>query len=255
LLGVDTQLGAAFETDTRLRAVANVRELAAGDYELQLRYETSSGATDERLLRGESCRAVTDAAVLLLAIALNPSPALAEDPQPTPAREPLFSPNVGLVGELDSAVLARLAFALGVQLGLRIGPVELQARGQYFPARSETQLAATTTFTAYSFDLGMCTPWRFGIVTVGPCARVELGRLSGRVAGRVQEQRPGAARFQALALGGEVRVRVVAPLWLLLSADFTWFLRRPEFLVTDLGEVGRPAKFGMRVYLGPLVAW
>jgi hypothetical protein len=257
---VDVQLGAEFETDSQLRAMARVRELGPADYELQLSYETDNGATDERILRGESCRAVSDAAVLLLAIALNPSAAL-EVPQPEPkAADPeaaaaWWAPQLGAFAALDTALMGRPTFGVGAQLGVRLGPLELSARSQLFLPRSVDREGTTTTLNGFSFDLVACVPWRIERLMLGPCVRAEVGRLAASVAGAVEAQTPGAARFQALALGAEVRVRVAARLWLALAGDANWFTRRPQFLLTDLGEVERPAKFGMRVYLGPQLIW
>lgn len=267
---VDLQLGAEFETDSQLRATAEVRALGPSDFELLLHYESDSGASDQRSLRGESCLAVTDAAVLVLALVLNPSAALEDPAEPVasavrsepaestgspPERRAILAARFGVLGVLDTPLMQRTSLAAGLQLGLRVGPIELHVRGQFFPARSASRAETTTTFSAYSFDLLVCSPWQIGRFALGPCVRAEVGRLAADAQGSLEAQAPGAARFQALGLGAEVRVRVMAPLWLSLGGDFAWILRRPQFVVTDLGEVLRPSKFGARVYVGPLLAW
>ena len=252
LESVDAQLGADFSTDSELRAWVQVRELGPADYELQLRYRAGAGVEDERRLRGESCSAVTDAAVLLLAIALSPSVSI---PVPEEPSQSFWAPRVGLTGAFDTALTRQASFGAGVAVGVRLGSFELYARAQLFFPPSTARAGTTTTWDSFSVDLEGCRPWELGRISLGPCVRAEVGRLSAGVAGPVEEQRPGAARFQALAIGAEVRVRLASPLSLALTADFAWFLRRPQFVVAELGEVGRPAKFGTRVYFGPLLAW
>jgi hypothetical protein len=257
---VDAQLGAAFETDSRLRVVLSIQAVQARDYTLQLRYETSSGDAEQRQLSGESCEEVLDAAALVLAVALNPS-SLGTTVEPrvadvSPATTPRTSrAHVAALAELDTALFQRASVAFGAQLGVRIGPIELRARAQLFLPRSIVLADTTTTFNAFSFDLAACVPYGLGWIGVAGCIRGELGRMAAKPAGTLEDPRPGNARFQAVGAGAELRVRVVEPLWLALGADFAWFLRRPRFVVTDLGEIGRPAALGVRAYFGPHVAW
>lgn len=249
---VDARFGDELDTDTQLHASAHIQQLSAAVYQLDLRYQTRAGAEDARSLRGESCAAVADALTFLLSLALSPraAPAVVEH-----TREPGVSLGFALFGALDSAVMSRLAFGLGIMLGLRVGPLELFARAQLFLPRTASESGAVTTFEAFSGDLGLCRPFRWSSVELAPCARAELGQLSGKVQGAVVDERPGAARFQALALGAALRVRLAAPLWLMVSADLAWFLRRPSFVVDPLGEVSRPHLLGTRVVLGPLLTW
>jgi hypothetical protein len=258
---VDAQLGADFETDTRLRATISVQALSAAEYSLQLRYAGDRGLAEQRSLIGESCSTVIDAAALVLALALDPSPAdtsLAQTSDELAAAvvtpEPPWA-HVAALTELDSALFKRLSVAFGLQLGMRVGPIELRVRAQYFLPRAIALADTTSTFNAFSFDLAACAPWTLGRFVLSPCVRAELGRIAANIAGPIEEPRPGAARFQAVGAGGEVRIRIYGPLWLSLAADFTWFLRRPQFVVTDLGEVNRPRQFGLRSSFGPLLAW
>ena len=259
LQGIDAQLGAEFSTDSTLQASVRVRVLGPADYELQLRYRAGSGAQDERRLRGESCRAISDAAALLLALALNPS--VAPESAPTDGAtaaspsQAVWAPRVGVTLALDSALVQGVGLGAGLLVGLRVGPLELGARGQVFLLPSSASAGTTTRWEAFSAEVNACVPWELARFTLGPCVRAEVGQLSAQTSGPIEEPRPGAGRFQALAVGAELRMRLASPFWLALTADFAWFLRRPGFVVADLGEVGRPAKFGMRVHLGPLLAW
>lgn len=257
---VDAQLGADFETDTRLRAAIRVQALPAAEYSLQLRYAGASGVAEQRSLTGESCSTVVDAAALVLALALAPSPSdtsLAQSSNELAAAVTPKPPwvHVAALTELDSALLRRLSVAFGLQLGMRIGPIDLRVRAQFFLPRDIALAGTTSTFNAFSFDLAACAPWTLGRWVLSPCVRAELGRIAANITGPIEEPRAGAARFQAVGAGGEVRIRVYEPLWLLLAADFTWFLRRPQFVVTDLGEVNRPRQLGLRSYFGPLLTW
>lgn len=257
---VDAQLGADFETDTRLRAAISVQALSAAEYSLQLRYAGDSSVAEQRSLIGESCSTVIDAAALVLALALDPSQADTSLAQTSDELAAAVTPkppwaHVAALAELDSALLRRLSVAFGLQLGMRVGPIELRVRAQFFLPRAIALAETTSTFNAFSFDLAACVPWTLGRFVLSPCVRAELGRIAASIAGPIEEPRPGAARFQAVGAGGEVRIRIYEPLWLSLAADFTWFLRRPQFLVTDLGEVNRPRQLGLRSYFGPLLAW
>jgi len=270
---LDTQLGSAFETDTRLRAEINIEELSASDFVLTLRYRTSTGAQDARQLHGESCAAVAEAAAWVLALVLDPRavPDIEEPSARTPPRHPDagwdVAPSAGVHGVFDTALMPETSGGFGAHLGLRLGPIELRVRGQLLLPRDHQQGGVTATFRAWSVDLGACAHVPLGPAVVGPCLRAEVGSLSGQLqGGDVVVDSPGKARIQALGLGGEARWPVAPPLWIAISADFTWMTRRPAFdaLRAGSGEtedigvqvaVGQSAKFGMRVCLGPLLAW
>lgn len=280
---LDSLLGSDFETDTRLQAEVHITQSGLGDWGLELRYRTSSGSSDSRQLRGETCAAVSEAAALVLALALNPR-ALSKPepkPQPDPEQTPLaqadepavepsssgvrLAPSVGVLGVFDTALMPESSGGVGAHLGLRIGLFELRVRGQLLLPRDHVQGGVTTTFGAWSVDLGVCAHLPLGPALVGPCARAEVGSLRGQLQGDVVVDSPGTGRVQALGLGAEARWPVAPPLWLSLNADFSWITRRPVFdatrdgpAQTDMGvqvSVGQSARFGLRVCLGPLLAW
>ena len=146
-----------------LKADISVEKSAAGGWTLTLRTELD-GILGERILRGRACSTVADAAVLTLALMLNPDARLSSDAttkssppegpsdtrtHPTAAaRVPPHAParSLRLLGTsqlgLQWGVLRQAGPELGLGLGAARGPVSLWLRLGYdppqnsFPARS-----------------------------------------------------------------------------------------------------------------------
>jgi hypothetical protein len=262
LNAVAAQRGDDFDSQTRIRAQGELRALDGGEYDLSLSYTTTSGARDERQIHGESCAAVTKAAALVLALALDPGRAeLPERPPPLTPLQPSAAAAksdmfVGLLAVLDTPILGEPAFGGGLRLGWRFGPLELSASFQLFSPAEREAADVTMRLTLWSVDVGACYLARMDGWSVGPCGRFEVGRLAGTPRGAVDEASSGSARMQAATLGGALRVQLSSPVWLGLDAAFEWVARRPQFDVTGAPDtIAHSRVFGARLTAGPMLVF
>jgi hypothetical protein len=251
LRAIERQLGEQFSSDTRLRAEASVTERGPEDYELVIDYSGSSGASGDRRVHSESCVAAADAAALLLALALIPSAAA---PAPAPEAPRAAGSELGLVGLFDSAVLPGVGFGAGLQFGLSLGAWRINLSVAQWLSKQVELTGVQVQIELWSVDVGACYLGSWGAFEAGPCAGVEVGRLSGYAIG-VDAGRPDGARLQAASLGAQARIRVVAPVWLLFEADVEWIERRPQFVVAGIGAAHHPDPWGARLRFGPLLIW
>jgi hypothetical protein len=261
---MDAQPGAELPTDTQLEARASVVAHSTQDYELILDYRTASGAADHRVIRGESCKTVTDAAALVLGLALNPSPPppppaaseQAHEPAPGSAGKTRFGFEIALLGLFDTAALSVPTLGAGLRLAGALGPVRLMVSVQGFLPREVERNSVTTRLQLVSIAAGACYLADLGTSSVlGPCVQFEMGPLSGESRGKVEGATAGSSRLQALTVSGEFRLRLSAALWLAINAGLEWISRRPDFVVTGVGTVASPSLLGARIALGPLLAW
>jgi hypothetical protein len=253
LAAIDKQLAPDFQTSTQLEARGRVREVPGG-YELQIDYATGSGAKDRRSVRAESCSAATQAAALFLALALAPeAPDQPDPPQPTAAANPRpVRSELGIMGQLDTALLTPNAWGAGLQVGVQYGGLRITlAAAEWLSAQVNGSVAGELCY--WSVRLGACYMLDYDVVQLGPCLHGELGRMSG-YAYDVADGRPDGARVQTFTAGAEGRVRLVAPVWLQIGAGFEWVQRRPRFMV-GTERLYQPEALGARVLVGPTVIW
>lgn len=261
---IDQQLGAAFASEIRLTARGAVRASENGEYELDLEYTTTGGARETRRIRGESCAAVTSAASLVLALALDPEHSVVMPREPTPVTPPIAAEpkrpsdsafGVGLLAVLDTPIHDQPAYGGGLRFAYRYSAFELSATAHLFLPRDSARGDITLRLQLWSVDVGACYLFRLSEWAVGPCARFELGRLSGAPRGEVDAPTAGAARTQAATLGAALRVPLWAALQLWLDAGVEWVSRRPQFEVTGEGTVASPSEFGARLVFGPVLVF
>jgi hypothetical protein len=261
---MDAQPGAELPTDTQLEARASVVAHSTEDYELTLDYRTASGTADHRVVRGESCKTVTDAAALVLALALNPSPpppppaasAPARESTPASAGKSSFGFEVALLGLVDTAALSVPGVGAGLRLAGALGPLRLMVSAQGFLPREVEHNSVTTRLQLLSIAAGACYLVGLGTRSVlGPCVQFEMGPLRAESRGKVEGATAESSRLQALTLSAEFRLQLLASLWLAINAGLEWISRRPDFVVTDVGTVVGPSLLGARIAFGPLFAW
>jgi hypothetical protein len=155
----------------------------------------------------------------------------------------------------DGSVMPKFAFAGGVQLGFSLGALRVNLSAlEWAPKDVRVREGAGAQLEYWSVGVGVCYLLGGPALQAGPCARIELGRLSGAPIG-IDSGRPGGARTQAVALGGQLRFRVIPPVWLMLDVGAEWIERRPSFVVSDYGPLFQPARFGVRSSFGPLLIW
>jgi hypothetical protein len=264
LRAVDLDLGADFVTDTRLRVEAEVVRLDTSDYELVIHYATTrSGASDQRRIHGESCAVLRDASALFLALALNPLGTHRETPDPplpavdTPTARPTLvsGPSFAALVDVNTAVLPAVAWAGRLRAGWHSGGLHISASLLIALPQDTTSGDVTTRLNVWSVDVGACYLVGTKSLLLGPCAHLEVGRLSGKSRGPLDAALAGSARWQAATLAAEARLRIVSPLWLSFGAGLEWIERRPQFVVRGLGTVASPAPFGARIAVGPMLLW
>lgn len=252
LQAIDKQLGPDFQTDTRLDAHARVREVPGG-YELQIDYQSDTGARDERRARAESCSAAAQAAALFLSLALAPeAPDEPEPSQPSAASPRPVLSELSIIGQLDTALLEPNAWGAGLQVGVQYSGLRVTlAAAEWLGA--QVNGVASGELGYWSVRLGICYMLGWEALQLGPCLHGELGRMSG-YAYDVVDGRPDGARVQTFTAGAEARVRLVSPVWLQVGAGFEWVQRRPQFLV-GTERLYQPEALGARVLVGPAVVW
>jgi hypothetical protein len=255
LRSIQAQLPSDFRSATRLRARAEVVQHGPQDFELVLEYSEDSGAHDARRVQSESCEAAADAAALLLSLALVPSHPPPPKSPPTAAAQPAPAHNeVGVVGQLDTALMPKLAFGAGLQLGLSFGAWRVNLSVVQWVMGQVAHDPVQVQLDYWSVGAGVCYLVGWSVFQTGPCAQVELGRMSG-YAEAVDEAHFGGASVILVALSAQARLRVISPIWLMLDAGAEWLARRPRFEVAQLGLVHQPDAWGFRLAFGPLLIW
>jgi hypothetical protein len=257
---VDDQLGEQFVSQTRIRARGELHRQQGGEYELQLDYDTDAGAQDRRRIRGETCHAVTEAAALVLALAVDPTRVLSHEPTapPPPAAVDAgenLELSAGVRALFDTAVTSLPTVGGGIRLGVRYGAFELSASAQVFLPREPTSDGIGMRLQYWSADIGACYLARVAAWSLGPCARFEMGMLSGEPQGELETAEGGSERVHVATLAAATRVPVFGAFQFEAEAGFEWVARRPQFDVEGAGTVASPALFGARVTAGALLAF
>jgi hypothetical protein len=258
-----------------IRAKATVR--AGGLDRWQLLLETTDGGVEgERVFQDDSCRAVADAAVVVLAWMIDPDAmATSSSPVPektvlprTPAldRTPVDARKarpvrpfiaLGLVG--DVGTLPQPALGTQLQGGAAWRRFRLAARAGYSARRSKAASipseggSAGARFSLETFGLDGC----FDVIREAPaqrlglslCTSPEIDWVHGTGFGISDPTRGSKAWF---ALGGGVEARLVlrGPLRLVFDGRVVVPTEREHFALHGVGEIYRPAIVAGRVGLG-----
>ncbi len=243
-----------------------IRAAPSGGYDLLLRTNVD-GAQGERLLAGNDCHQLAEAAALVLALLINPD-ATSFEPEPSravtlppPPAPPASSvavrprPGHGLgigavwaTGVLPSAA-AGLSATVFYQRGIwalaflmtgflpddREAPILRQASASFYRLESALQLCA-----------GSSTDRRVGGAL---CLGGALVRLHGQSTG-VSDPGQATAYWPEASLAGLGRLRLTAATQLRLGADLHGLGGRPDFAIAGLGNVYRPAAYNLRAILG-----
>lgn len=237
------------------------------------------GSKGRRSLAGQSCSEVTDAAAVLMAMAIRsagqaplptddasaatavepgperaPAPSVptsetpASAPPPPPPARPV-RPVFGLSGVLDTAALPHASPGVAAHVGVAGSNVRLEAEGAVFMKSSlKLDEGRSADFELFSAALLGCVDDSFGPVRAGGCAGFELGKLSGEGHG-VSDPHLGSSLWEA----GRVEVGGYYPLghalWLTVRAGVAIPFSRPEF-VLDGNPIYQPSALGLRASAG-----
>lgn len=250
----------------------------AGGFRLQL--TTTEGRTSgERAFQDESCRALADAAVVILAwmvapeamaarsapaeLTHQPAPttATAEDavtPPPSPATASA-APYAGLGSAADVGTMPNPALAAAGHVGVDFQTIRLEARGAYWPRRRKSVEALPSgvvpgaTFSLWNIGVQACweavaRPSRAGF-RLALCLGPELDVLNGAGFG---VSSPTEATAAWVSLAGTVAGRVALAPSVALFAFVGGALptQRQRFALRGVGEIYRPSVVAGRGSLG-----
>jgi hypothetical protein len=240
-----------------------IRVDASVGYSLSLR--TRVGAiTGERVLTGQDCHELADAAALMLALLINPEAALPAEPAPPapPAAHPPPSPapvqprsvlGCGVDALLASAVLPGqghgIAGRLFYQNGLLAATVQVAS---FLPSERRAPLlpGASASFQRFESALALCAatpfPRRLGGMA---CLGGALVRLHGESSG-VSNPGQSTAYWPEGLLAASGHLRLTSATRLHLAAEFHGLGSRPDFAILGLGSTYRPVPVNLRGALG-----
>lgn len=195
----------------------------------------------ERTLTGSTCSAVSAAAVVVVALMIDP---LAIADAPPSLEAPPLRWSVGLWGLADTHVLPALSPGAGVSVGLALPSglgFELQAQAFLPQATASTPGATLTLFTA---AVGARRDFELGVFFVSPVLALEAGGLRGRGFGLTT---PEVNTAPWVAGRGGVALGVVWRFFRLgVRAEVQVPLTRPRFVADGVGALYTPALIGGR---------
>lgn len=143
---------------------------------------------------------------------------------------------------------------VGVGASLVRDRVHIDLSAAHWFARDRTAdgaMDAGGRFTLQAASVRGC--WRV-ISRAGACVGAELGALSGRGVGAIEEGE-GRTLWVAPVAGVLADYALTSVLGLSAGAEYALALRRPRFVLTGLGEVHRPGPGALRLYLGLEARW
>jgi hypothetical protein len=276
-------VGSTAPPGRRLGARVTVIRSGAERWTLTLR-TLLDGAPGERVLSGRSCRAVTDAAVLTLALTLNPELTLSNpQPQgegppppatPPPTESKPASPETTETGgharrESQTEWLARTLVGvrvgtlpdpdpeLGVGVGLGLSRVTAWLLASYAPPEhvvSQAKRGAGATLWMQSTAALGCYSLASDPISIAPCAGLELTRVQGNGYGVSHPRQGGVVYWLSPALGVAAGLRLHRRLRLRLEGLGLAAVKRPAATLRPWGDLYRPEPLAARVCLGVEIA-
>jgi len=238
--------------------------------EITVQHDESEG---ERTLRGESCPQLAEAAVLIVAMVLDPvgaslrvvAPAQLEPSSPEPQDE---SPNervrvaLGLRLAADVGALPTSTGGAGLTLGLHFATLGTVLRVQLEALAWMPQDALGGPVAASGATIGLYTSALRGCLDLvsaaqrelafGTCLTAEAGLSTGRALG-ISDGRAQQGLWSAGLLGLFARKALPGPLQLELLAEVGAPLHRPSYGIDGFGLIFRASSFIARFGLG--VGW
>lgn len=212
----------------------------AASWQVQL-----SGAGGQRTLTGTSCRSVSEAAVVVIALMVDPlavtdAPPVFEEP----ARPIPFS--VGVWALVDTHALPRPTPGTGLLASLGVGAsFHLELQGQVFLRQLTTETEAPgASLLLFTGALGARRDFEWGPFSLSPLLAVEAGALRAVSFGVTNPA-------SSLALWVAPRAGAMAALTfgvfrIGLRAEAAVPLTRPRFVVENVGPLHTPAFITLR---------
>ncbi len=258
LVGPNHRLGDALGA----RSVVSKDERGGFHGEVSLAVDPSSPA---RRIDGDSCEAVSDAIVLILAIAVDPdaaaptvttrttgdpaapvsapsaSPAVAED-RPTGVTADRVRPfAVTGAGIVDSGLFGVVTPGAELALGLRGSHFSLDLAGAWLAATRATlagRPSEGSSASALQLLARGCGAFGGGPITVGPCIGAGISSISAHGFGATQSVDRSTALLLGL-VGARASYRLAPAIALWAELDAVLAAQRPTFVIDNAGTVAQ----------------
>ncbi len=238
------------------------------------------GALHERQIKAKSCDELLEAMVVAVSLALQAAEESSEPPAPqeqAPSSEPDLAergatplapapakppppaspvarrihPLGGVGAVIDVGAFPQPGFGVQGFLGLRISDFKLVGVAAFFPEHSTSLVgSARARFMLSLGGASLCYTPENSVWELGACLGGELGSLAA-VGSNVRNARSTSSLWAAASAAAWLTVRPRATGWgVFLSPGVAVPLRRPPFVLTELGLVHQPASVGFRGLAG-----
>jgi hypothetical protein len=211
----------------------------------------------DREFSGDSCSAVSQAAVLVVAMTFDPVGVVERVKLPA-ARSPAASFSLGLKAAGDLGSMPGSTVGIGLVLGVESGRARAEVEGVAWVPRLASDGSAPNAggqVGLYSGAIHGCFDLVGSIDTgldVGPCAGAELGASTGQGVGIARPLHPSGL-WAALLAGVTVRGSASPGFFWWFSAEAGLSIRRPVYAVAGLGPIFQASPVIGRASLG--VGW
>jgi hypothetical protein len=252
---VEEDVGEIAYGPTALRARGTVSQSSDGRYSVLLEFYPGGEQTSKRSLEGGSCQAVSQAAALVVALAIRaqatPSVRPVAPVPGAPSRSAHERPFLASQVIADLGSLPGPAVGLGISGGVTFSGFRVEPRVGYFAPRTATieRSGLGARFTLGTAGARVCTPFPRSEWWFAPCVGggVDWVRAQGFGALRPRDASAWAALMSASAVAGWDVSPIIS---LRLELEGVVPLARPEFEVDGVGEVFRRAPLALRGNLG-----
>jgi hypothetical protein len=238
------------------------------------------GALHERRIQAKDCDELLEAMVVAVSLALQTvtestepptqpdeaAPSETEPPGTTPATRARATVDAppgarpddqqvhalgGLAAVIDVGVFPQPGFGVEGFLGIRVSDFKLLGSGGFFPEQRSTLVgSAQARFTLSLGGASFCYVPATPVWQLGACLGGELGSLSA-IGANVRNPRAASSLWAAANATGWLTVRPRGTGWgVFFSPGVVVPLRRPQFVLTELGLVHQPASLGFRGLAG-----
>ena len=262
--------GASAHNSRHLKARVSIRPDAETGWILALATELD-GVTGARTLSGVSCRSLSDAATVMLALILNPDVAIAagppdgdEPPAPAAANVPQASepkaekrwPSprwlMGAHAGLQAGALRELSPSFALSFGVELGRASLRLVPSFTPPqeyRLQDQPGAGGRLWLGTVAVLGCWAATNGWGVLAPCLGFDAARLQGRGLG-VARPRERTVYWSSAELALMASLPIGHTVSLELSGVGLFPFGRPSLYLDEIGTVNRPAVFNFRAFAG-----
>jgi hypothetical protein len=242
-------------------AVAQVEQLGAERYRVKLRTRASN-VDGTRVLEERSCRALSEAVVVILGWMVAPdagaepaaiaTPERASPPAAPKAPPSAWRPAFGLLASVDHGTLPSTSLGVTGRFGLARGWLGFGAYAALFPARDYATARVLSETAGANLSLaaiGIDACLQFAPTPFFACVAGQLEHAWGRGFG-VEEPAAGNATWPALAAAAGAAIPLTGPLSLEIRGGPVVPLVRERFGLDGVGEVNTPAAVALRAGAG-----